>query len=970
MSTVLENYYDPNYEPTQQEIEDYGRWLDLKLPEENHLLWIAREGLKAPLPENWKACKSEKGELYYFNFRTGQSIWDHPSDDQYKQLVKTERAKLQSAASSNSTPTPTAAATKSSKSESEKPKEDGKSLPQSAGKSTDSDSASTESKPKPKESKAAPVLSKESSEEAESHEDGEAADRKGTKLAQLKVLKRSTQGVRKSTVTVIEEPTVTAVPHAKTPSTELAPVLKKKELPAPMAPQQQAQVDSPQPKNPKTVPKVEEAQPAPVAKQTSGQTEEERLEQEKAAAQANFDKLLRQAKEQLAENHNRKVEAIIKEYDKKLEDVKNSTKERHTAELKKFSADSEAKLKASKAEIEAKCASELADKKKRTEEEMQATFIKEMATVRQQFDEKIENARKLQDAEIKAAQVAHASGKAQSLIRESVENVEALLEAYSKDVRQAIDKSYETELLIRLKELTNSTQEQLAKTNKESEAKIEREKAAAARAVDLYRSEVQQLMDEERRASEERLQRLQEANSKERERMMERHSQAINDMTQSQREEKLRLEKVFNDEIQFLRAAHSQRLAELQEEMEKAFVARKSRGKTSLDPQAAEEELSHVQSASEGDSDGAAGVDLLRQMPTPIPESTHPSAGHTGNSKPNPTNDHLGEFDSEKLRATICEVLQSVLKSTHPLAMASVAAPAAPSESDEETENTPVSIPKPLPLQTTGTKKQAVLVDVSNQAAGRKATVLPADSRSNVPLSLAEQQALLDQEQVRVGEAREYFTRQARLLAERRMKLKTARRNWKQDVLDAKARGVRADTADAALLRKIQRVLDQQAAELARDESILENSENWLQLKEAMVSKLRQDLEMNRDCDFSTLSIDTNVLMAPLREMEPLSGKVGKAPPPALLLPRSALKESKAHRSRDGQEARTARSRPTSTSSPSKVPEMKGIVSRLDTITQLLVDQKSSKSRSRSSSRHRYQRHVDFAAGYPHPLPQ
>lgn len=37
------------------------------------LMWIAREGLMAPLPHHWKACQApgEGGEIYYFNFSTG-----------------------------------------------------------------------------------------------------------------------------------------------------------------------------------------------------------------------------------------------------------------------------------------------------------------------------------------------------------------------------------------------------------------------------------------------------------------------------------------------------------------------------------------------------------------------------------------------------------------------------------------------------------------------------------------------------------------------------------------------------------------------------------------------------------------------------------------------------------------------------------------------------------------------------------
>ena len=62
--------------------------------EDAPLRWIAREGLKAPLPENWKPCKAaEAGEVYYFNFATGESVWDHPCDEHYRKLFEEEKRK-------------------------------------------------------------------------------------------------------------------------------------------------------------------------------------------------------------------------------------------------------------------------------------------------------------------------------------------------------------------------------------------------------------------------------------------------------------------------------------------------------------------------------------------------------------------------------------------------------------------------------------------------------------------------------------------------------------------------------------------------------------------------------------------------------------------------------------------------------------------------------------------------------------
>lgn len=58
---------------------------------EPELMWIARQGVMAPLPKGWKPVQDPHGELYYFNFETGESIWDHPCDEDYKQLVIQER---------------------------------------------------------------------------------------------------------------------------------------------------------------------------------------------------------------------------------------------------------------------------------------------------------------------------------------------------------------------------------------------------------------------------------------------------------------------------------------------------------------------------------------------------------------------------------------------------------------------------------------------------------------------------------------------------------------------------------------------------------------------------------------------------------------------------------------------------------------------------------------------------------------
>jgi hypothetical protein len=58
---------------------------------EQHLMWIAQEGLLEEPPAEWKPCKSPDGEIYYFNFKTGESMWDHPCDESFRELYREQR---------------------------------------------------------------------------------------------------------------------------------------------------------------------------------------------------------------------------------------------------------------------------------------------------------------------------------------------------------------------------------------------------------------------------------------------------------------------------------------------------------------------------------------------------------------------------------------------------------------------------------------------------------------------------------------------------------------------------------------------------------------------------------------------------------------------------------------------------------------------------------------------------------------
>jgi centrosomal protein CEP164 len=92
--SVLEEEIDPDYEPLDGEIKEYAEWLGMDLEMDSDLFWIAKEALKAPLPEAWKPCRTADTEdIYYFNFSSGESTWNHPCDDIYRKLYEEEKRK-------------------------------------------------------------------------------------------------------------------------------------------------------------------------------------------------------------------------------------------------------------------------------------------------------------------------------------------------------------------------------------------------------------------------------------------------------------------------------------------------------------------------------------------------------------------------------------------------------------------------------------------------------------------------------------------------------------------------------------------------------------------------------------------------------------------------------------------------------------------------------------------------------------
>ncbi|XP_053942788.1 centrosomal protein of 164 kDa isoform X7 [Cuculus canorus] len=91
---VLEEEYDETYIPSEEDILSYAQEIGIDPEKEPELLWLARQGMTAVLPPEWKPCQDVTGEVYYFNFVSGESSWEHPNDIYYKELVIQEREKL------------------------------------------------------------------------------------------------------------------------------------------------------------------------------------------------------------------------------------------------------------------------------------------------------------------------------------------------------------------------------------------------------------------------------------------------------------------------------------------------------------------------------------------------------------------------------------------------------------------------------------------------------------------------------------------------------------------------------------------------------------------------------------------------------------------------------------------------------------------------------------------------------------
>eukprot|EP01051_Picozoa_sp_SAG22_P002101 SAG22_NODE_90_length_21067_cov_8.490843_5_plen_1250_part_00 len=89
--------YDP---PSAMEIIEYAKYLGMNPIYDADLLWIAAEGLTAPLPAGWTEHEDAEGNLYFYNTQADHSTREHPLDKHYRQTYLNEKRKKEIAQNS------------------------------------------------------------------------------------------------------------------------------------------------------------------------------------------------------------------------------------------------------------------------------------------------------------------------------------------------------------------------------------------------------------------------------------------------------------------------------------------------------------------------------------------------------------------------------------------------------------------------------------------------------------------------------------------------------------------------------------------------------------------------------------------------------------------------------------------------------------------------------------------------------
>lgn len=835
MSVVLEVQPDTSYEPSEAEMVEYGKWLGMELPEDMPLLWIAREGLKAPLPDNWKACKSEKGELYYFNFKTGQSIWDHPSDEHYRELFKTEKAKLQTKDNGKGGKSgPPAAASRSPAAQS------GKAAKRKKSVGGDAESGSTSAPPQEATSKAAapakelqPIQAKRelpgplkltpvASEGGKNNRPNAAARRLSSPEFQSATSQTdSSQTSDAAKAPKIDEPDAIPLPTRVVAGGGVNGLRALDKLGAPAT----------------------ESAVTPRAKEQKAKLEQQtakELEEYKAQRQSSLQRKKDELDTEIAEDLKQHQERANTERQKRRASVDKETADALKAESARLGAELDGKLASLRQEYEAKRAAE----SERLRNKLKAQLDHDKRKVEAEVAQMLEafTREKRQESEIKKEAQSQAllevskgitdvKQYASSFVREYETALSDFVQAVSSS-KSAVDqigarkqRELQEALDAKLNDMRQENARQLQQEQEHFDCKLSAlRKDLEREAAELKQTHEQQLQKSKDEFVEQRSADQKEQLSQEHERFMT----ALAEIKASQAKELETLKEHLKEKAQEELNAVMQELAREKESRRNSLSA----ARFVETHEAARVGLSRSVSATDDEDDVEPGKTSPPRLDRKL--LAGPLMDDNVVSSPvMPAQPDIKALVTEALREMFAgspfilpspgQAQETAAPAPEAHAAAAAASTVTPSRAAQE--------PRPV----------VGLVSATPPPLSGNATRVP--NAFALPLSFQEQRSLVDGERRRLQEGRRYVEQQQLNLEERRQQLKRTRHQWKQDVLAAKREGVRSSSKRGQLLNKVRFNLEEQAQGLEHDMMILRDSQVWLLSKEQRLMILERQIE-------------------------------------------------------------------------------------------------------------------------------
>ncbi|ORC85841.1 uncharacterized protein TM35_000321560 [Trypanosoma theileri] len=810
MSVVLENIPNDNYEPSEMELMEYGKWLGMELPADKPFLWIAREGLKAPLPEHWKACRSEKGELYYFNFKTGESSWDHPLDDQFRELLQSEKKN----------PSPR--------------------------------SVANGAKPKPLLSK---VVKESFIDKTNSNEQPISLQGGNSKMQTLKTLKlkKELPGDLKLDIKTGAEsgsdtsPRGLGVSSPKEEMTDMGCRISKRSTERLALNKNAESLDSA--KNAFMADLDDQLQRFQSEKLREHQTNKDEYE-------AKLKESWNRSRKRLEEEYERKSKDLKDDLDKKLCTEKNRLEEDHVTQIQQLSDDFTRKFE---------------EEGRKIRQHLSEEYEREKKDIEERFRLEIENLRKNKSKEFQKLQFLESQSldvmkNSTEELKETTSNfIDAYKKAHDAFVAVLVDtnSNYSNYSVIALAQLTESAKESYQKEINSirdcyySDIEDIRRKFAADSA--LLQKEKVNLAKEKAELEEERKEYL-----REKAKLLEDKQAKFSLLPQPQRKAEVhhdsdqvqvlgekcpdttfqtrernvqddnngtspRSEKeVLESVVAFMKENHKKELEEVKKDLRKRA---EEELKAAFDDMMQEHRHMRLGSVNEG-KDEALSLHGVEKAPSEL-KTDDKEYERSATVSPE-------IIRRDDLTALLTEALRTVFAGS-PFIIPS------PTNGDAITRKSSAcseAIPSPPVFETKEVKLERRV--------------------DTFPVSFQEQKALLAGERYRIEEGKRFVENQRMGLEQRRFQLKTARHQWKQDVIAAKKEGLRSSSREGQLLNKLRITLENQAKGLEHDEVILRDSERWLLMKEQMVQEMERqinELEGGKARDTSTNSLDTVALM-------------------------------------------------------------------------------------------------------------